>query len=150
MNIMLLLLNIFSGGTFKYEKIRRGNAQLTLRHDAKESDPRGYDTININYYPLFMNMLTQMNSVDSSPHIALGFPAAKAKKILGDRYKYVAPPDLNSFTYVGFNFKTKNRKSHQLIQNQSFDLYFHFPNLIMKGYYDLQRRLQINADHYFR
>ena len=118
------ILNIFSGGTFKYEQIRRGNAQLKFRHIVEGADPPSYDTININYYPLFMNMLTQMNSVDNSPHIALGFPAAKAKNISGDRYKYVASPDLNSFTYVGFNFKTKNRRSHQLIQNQNFRALF--------------------------
>jgi len=108
------LANRIAGGKYRYSAIRENITKLELR---QRSGASKLERIEFKYFPL-MSDLNDVLSGESRPDVVLGVPADIA--ISSKFYELRYSPDLNSFTYVGFNSKTRDYRARSLFQDVKF------------------------------
>jgi hypothetical protein len=108
------LMNQRAGGTFKYEQLRERSTILTVRRETGETKTR---KIDLKYFPLRTDLYDVL-AVKERPDVALGLPTNRP--VSQDFYNTIHSPDLNSFTYVGLNFGTKDFRVKNLFRDVRF------------------------------
>ena len=108
------LMNRRAGGIFKYKRLRESSTLLTVR---KETGETKSNEIDLKYFPLRTDLFDVL-SEKTRPDVSLGLPANM--RVSQDLYNVIHSPDLNSFTYVGLNFGTKDFRVKNLFRDVRF------------------------------
>lgn len=117
-------LNQITRGRYKVNKITEANLNLTLRNtNDKDKSNRSVDKLKLIYFRYPKNLITLM-SHERRPDVVLGLRTKNS--INKSLYRYVDSPDLNSFTYIGFNFHVGEPEIRELFFNLDFrELFTH-------------------------
>ena len=111
------LINDVTGGMFAYENILNHTVRLKLRDKNKSTGNEKISRININVVDRMVD-LTEMMRSRVRPDIVLS--VSHHINPSDSLYTKRFDPNLNSFTYFGFNFATRDLRQRRLFEDAEF------------------------------
>ncbi|WP_169829423.1 hypothetical protein [Desulfatibacillum aliphaticivorans] len=95
------IYNKATGGYYKISDIDSRKLSLSSRDPQKTN----ISNVKFNYYDLRKEMTTTLSDVKRRPNVILSVPSTLP--VSPDIYEFKASPDLDSFTYIGFNYDSE-------------------------------------------
>ena len=109
--------NSITAGHYKIDSI--GDHQTILKQrECLPIKKFSITEIKISFYDLFTQLNDSVKDKQRQPHIIMAVPYNFNKQ--SKDYYFRSTPDLNSFTYVGFNYQCKDAAKQQLFFDEKF------------------------------
>lgn len=111
-------LNQVTMGRYEVSAISQFAVSLGLRENTgRKAAAGGMDEIKLTFFRYPKNLIQRLSDA-TRPDVVLGLRSQTTAH--GDLYDVIDSPDLNSFTYVGFNYKVTDEEIRELFFNPEF------------------------------
>jgi len=107
--------NNVTAGNYRLEEIHSDTVKLSLRPGSTTAEKPNVSKINLLIYDRMQDLARDMVQ-DNPPHVVLNLGKTTTK----NRYNKRHSPDLTSFTYIGFNYKTDDAVKRRLFIDKHF------------------------------